>query len=513
MTASHPPVLIAQIDTAQDETTGDFYYRDYAPGVAMSLCRDVFAVNLTSLHRNREEIMREADVLALINLCDPDLLPVIRERRQRGKVTVYELCDDLDDTPPGSPAYAYYRNPENSLLLKRIARACDAVQFSSPELQRKYGSLNRRTTVFPNHILEIPPRRNHSNGEGMTVGWGGSLGHLDDMKKIADPLIRWILSRTDVKLHLMCADPIRDLFKALPEGRKKHFSTGSLWDYYRFLTTIDVGLAPLKDTPFNRSRSDVKFLEYAVHGVVPVVQASGPYLRSVRDGATGLFFRTGEELIARLDGLARDTSRRLALAEAARDYVVRERSQADHGSERVDFYRSLGRPIGSPDAPERFARLAEIPGAVRSGRHALLNSTRFELLVRGGMLAADLADPEKSAGMFREAAHIEPRSHMPHLFGAYVSGNVRESLKKAIALNPRSIKARMLLGDVLSQDGEKVEAMECFSRAAEIYPNYELPYIKTAMILKELGMEREGVTLMRKAKELLSNAFETPVNS
>lgn len=81
--------LIAQVDSIQDETTGDFYYRTFAPGVGMAHCGGVHVVNLI-----------------------------------------------------------YYHQSNNMLLIKRLAHYCDALQFSSPELKRKYGYLNLSVAFF-----------------------------------------------------------------------------------------------------------------------------------------------------------------------------------------------------------------------------------------------------------------------------------------------------------------------------------------------------------------------------
>ena len=507
-TVDERPILVAQVDTPQDETTGDFYYRTYAPGVAMAQCEGVYVINLTNIHRKKEEVMRVADVLVLNNLCDPDLLPIIRERKQRGKSTVYELCDDLDAVPPGSPVYPFYNDPENRLLIKKLAHYCDAMQFSSPELQRKYGFLNGKSEVFPNQILEVPPERRYSRRPEVIVGWGGSLGHLDDMARLSQPLIGWIMSRNDVSLHLMCADPIWKLFDRLPPERKRWIRTGSLKDYYRFLSSIDIGLAPLEDTPFNRSRSDIKFLEYAAHGVVPVVQASGPYLSVVKNGVSGLLFNTTEELVRILDGLVRDLSMRTRMSIAARDYILRERLQIDHGRDRIGYYLSMlpqsGPGLTRPNhATRKFQDLAKISGAERRGNHLLLASTRFELLVRGGLLASDLSSPLKASSMFREAIQLEPWSYLPRMFGAYFCGDVIQSFREAIVRNPLSIKSRVLLGEEYAKRGDVIKALECFKAAAETFPEYELPYLKAAALLKDSGFNRQGASLVDHARNLI----------
>ena len=123
---NNPPLLIAQVDVAQNESGGDFYYRTYAPGVGMAHCDGIYVVNAGNVHRLKHELMQEADILILNNICDADFLPIIRDRKAGGKITVYELCDDLDDIPASSPVRAFYAQPKNMLLIKRLAHYCDA---------------------------------------------------------------------------------------------------------------------------------------------------------------------------------------------------------------------------------------------------------------------------------------------------------------------------------------------------------------------------------------------------
>ena len=172
---SDSPLLIVQVDSPQDETTGDFYYRTFAPGVGMAHCEGVYVVDLTYFHRLRHELMLDADVLVLNNICDADLLPVIRYRKARGKLTVYELCDDLEALPPTSPMRAFYRQSNNMLLIKRLAHYCDALQFSSPELEMKYGYLNSQVLRFPKSGID------NVSGKAAKIGANSDsrLGWLD----------------------------------------------------------------------------------------------------------------------------------------------------------------------------------------------------------------------------------------------------------------------------------------------------------------------------------------------
>ncbi len=303
----------------------------------MSQEENIFVVNATNVHRRKEHIMREADVLVLKNICDPDILPLIRERKLQKRLTVYEIADDLSALQPWNPVYFFYKNKENLALVYRLASCCDALQVTVFELKRLYGHLNKHCEVFPNQISHVPPERPLGECSEVVIGWGGSHGHLEDLAEIAEPLSNWIMTQPNVVLHLMCSDPIWKLFDPLPLHKKRCTPPGSIDEYYDFLAKIHIGIAPLKNTAFNRSRSDVKFLEYAVSGVVPVLSRMEPYLRFVKNEETGFLYKDSSELIGILNRLAEDASLRRGIAKSARQYVMTERLQLEHGRDRIRF--------------------------------------------------------------------------------------------------------------------------------------------------------------------------------
>jgi len=453
--------------------------------------------------------MGQADVLVLKNICDPDILPVISRRRRASQLTVYELADDICHIPPWNPVHFFYKDKENLLLFKRLAYCCDAMQFSVPELHRSYGYLNACSMVFPNQISDVPPERTPGDSGEIVVGWGGSHGHLEDMAAISEPLMDWILSRRNVRLHLMCSSPIWQLFDRLPTQRKRRIETGSLQDYYGFLRGIDIGLAPLENTAFNRSRSDVKFLEYAIHTVAPVVKALAPYAGTVAHGVTGLLYKDAAGMVDVLNRLADDAPLVTRVARAARRYVIDERLQHAHSKGRIGFYRRAlgalnggGRGVGS--SAGRLATHEGMQGASRKGRHLKLMSTRFEDLLHDGLLMSQVKGEKRLAGrMFSEASRLEPDSHLPYLFGASCSGDAAGWLRQAVTRNPHSIKSWILMGEAYARKGDATESIRCFRSAAEVFPEYEIPYLRTAAILQELGRREEARSLQTKVEQLI----------
>src|SRR5204862_6853387 len=180
-------------------------------------------------------------------------------------------------------------------------------------------------------------------------------------------------------LHLMCSDKIWNLFDALPGQRKRRTPVGSIDEYYAFVSQLDIGIAPNRDAGFNRARSDVKFLEYAGWGAVPVVQRLAPYLASVRHGENGFLFDSTSGLISLLECLVNDAAEQQRVRSRAHAYVQRERLQEPHAVERLSFYEELmPEPAAGADPARLFADLTGLEGAEIAGRHLMLAHTRYE---------------------------------------------------------------------------------------------------------------------------------------
>ncbi len=157
-----------------------------------------------------------------------------------------------------------------------------------------------------------------------------------------------------------------------------------------------------------------------------------------------------------------------------------------------------------------FERLYNGAGAKKTSRHLLQSSTRYELLLHAGILARDPSNPSKAWRMFLEAIEMEPSFYLPYLFGAFVSNDPIRTLKNAVERNPRSIVSLIHLGKAYLWRGMLTEAIESFRAAADIFPEYDLPYIECARCLHKIGLELEGASLLKNATDLIPKAIRAP---
>ncbi len=497
--------LIAQLDAMHRSRGGDWYYRTFAPGRALAELDGVHVVNVDQAHRKLPQLLQQADVLVLNGVCSVDLLPVIQQRKQSRRLTVFEINDDVHEIQASNPLAAFFAQSENLRLFRRLALSADAVQYSVPELKRLFGWLNPRGRVFLNQVVAPPPLRQSAPG-AVSIGWGGSSGHLEDMAEVAPSLSAFVLAQPNVTLRLMCSDKIWDLFDALPAERKHRTPVGSINDYYAFVSQLDIGIAPNRDAGFNRARSDVKFLEYAGWGAVPVVQRLAPYVGSVREGENGFLFDSTDGLISLLSRLLPDIVERRRVQRQAHAYVLAERLQGQHAAERLAFYAEL-MPEPAPGAePARlFAELAALEGAEVSDRHVMLAHTRYETLLHDGLVLLQSGkERERGAALLREASQLEPTQALPDLFLG-VQLDAEAELGSALTKNPRSAQAALALGAHYLERGQYKQALERFLGAAELTPGYEMPFAHAARAMQKLGALKEAAEFERLAQTMAGN--------
>ena len=320
--------------------SGDPLYRLHQPAAALGQLEGVEVHEIHPHAKPRDAVALAADVLVLLMGMDVELLRLAHQRRLLGRPTVLEVNDWLPGVQRCNPVYANWSDRRAWELLTRLMGLCDAVQVSSRGLAKRLAPLGRPLQVLDNQLPQAPPLQLRPPEGPLRIGWGGSAGHLDDLAAIAPALIAWLWRQNNVQLELMADSAYADLFAAAPPDRFRLHPPSSLEHYLHWLEGLHIGLGPLLPTEYNACRSDIKFLEYASRGVVPVMQR-GPTYAAVRDGETGLLFSDVDELLALLDGLVADPDRRQRLADAAHHHVQGQRLLKHHVPQQLGFYRQL----------------------------------------------------------------------------------------------------------------------------------------------------------------------------
>lgn len=265
------------------------------------------------------------DLLHLHQFVDDDNIAVVRRLRDAGVAVVWDTDDDLQTVPKGSVAYKRLGGRRG---LKRlyarsveIAREVHLVTTTNEHLADVYrGEGVEHVAVIENHLARVPSASaSRRRRQGVTIGVVAAHEHGPDFERLRlAPALQAVLDRfEDVAVVAVGVD------LGLRDRRYTHVDEVSFTRLGEMLETFDIGLAPLLDTPFNRSRSNVKLKEYAAAGVAWLASPVGPY-EAGAGGASGGLFVADDGWEATVSALVADLPRRRELASAGRAWAQRQ---------------------------------------------------------------------------------------------------------------------------------------------------------------------------------------------
>jgi len=260
----------------------------------------------------------------------------------------WTLVSDIDDDP--------HHWPEYGASDFRAFRAVHAVTVSTEALAEMVRQWNPNVAVFPNAIARLPeiPPTTPKGGERVRVFFG-ALNREGDWADVAREICDLALARADRIEWVVVHD--RAFFDNLPEGVTKTFHpTLPHAKFMQALAGCDLALLPLSDTPFNRLKSDLKLIECAAAGVVPicsrVVYGDDPAHETL-----AVFAETPQEWRQALLGLIASPDEIRRRRDLGRAHVAAHRMHAGEAARREAFYRDLVAHRTQLEA-DRQARLA-----------------------------------------------------------------------------------------------------------------------------------------------------------
>ena len=346
-----------KILASHDGGSGCAWYRMYVPLQAVNDYSPDVSVTFRS---GGGKLMKDGP--PMVKVADADEVDVVVSQRassyeglglwrrwgsRPGLRTVYENDDDVFSiTRENSAAYdAYAEGTDVREATLRYCRTANMVTTTSPHLGDRFREmLDSRVPVevLPNYIpawvLDLP---RDTADRRMRIGWAGGSSHGRDIHT-ATPSVRRFMKRfPDWDLYLNGMD-WRDKFKC-PQERSFHIPWIHVTDeprmFYRAID-FDIGICPLLETQFSRSKSWIKALEYFSRGIPVVASDVEPYRRFIDHGVNGFLAKTDHEWLKYLSMLASDDLLRATMGTNAK-LKASANTIEEHWPKWVSAYRML----------------------------------------------------------------------------------------------------------------------------------------------------------------------------
>lgn len=167
-----------------------------------------------------------------------------------------------------------------------------------------------------------PDDRAGRRGMALRIGWIGSPATLHYLALLAAPLRRLRAAGISFELVIAGTRDRADLLPDFGEVPVELVPSYTAAELPSLVTSLDVGVMPLEDGPWERGKCAMKALIYMAGAVPAVCSPVGEVPYVIQDGVSGLLAGSADEWEARLLQLAHDAALRRQIGAAGRRVVL-----------------------------------------------------------------------------------------------------------------------------------------------------------------------------------------------
>lgn len=224
---------------------------------------------------------------------------IANQARVERKPVVYEIDDLLFDMP----ADHSHRQEYLQVLVPMLSAVlnADLVSVSTPELLDFMRQLNPNTWMIRNYLDDKIWEFNRTvkepiEHEPVVIGYMGGETHQLDLQDITPTLLKVLQAYSGrATLRIWGGEPSTDLLNS-PYVEWIPINQLNYAEFVRFFVRqeCDFFIAPLRDNPFNRAKSGLKFFEYSALGLSGVYSRISSYESVILHSVNG-FLASGPE--------------------------------------------------------------------------------------------------------------------------------------------------------------------------------------------------------------------------
>ena len=236
---------------------------------------------------------------------------------------VYEVDDDLFNIDKANwAAYDQFNAPPVREAIHGYTATADLLTVTTEtlaQLQRDHLGVSNVAVLpncIPEYLLDMPLTVNRRP----RIGWAGGASHGADMLEMVADVRRFLARNPGWDLQLSGTD-YRPTVNAKNWDQMLHTEWRQInkgeQAFYE-LIDFEIGLAPVRDTVFGRSKSALKALEYNARGIPVIASNVKPYQEYIVHGENGFLVKAQHEWGKYMNLLAKNPDLRREMGEKAK---------------------------------------------------------------------------------------------------------------------------------------------------------------------------------------------------
>lgn len=229
----------------------------------------------------------ECDIVIMVRSYTVLEEKLAKEFKKKGKLLLYVLDDDLLNIADNLSSSEYLKIEKVRNRILSIMKQCDILLTPSPIIERNYRDIFKKTVIIEEPCLSYCMKK-VKNDSKVKIGFAGSIDREGDIDAIVSDVIRELILKypNQISVEFMGAKP-----KIVEELNLVHYDYEDNYKAYKERLeelNWDIGLAPMPDTEFHRSKHYNKFIEYGSASIIGVYSNIEPYTRVIIDRQNGL---------------------------------------------------------------------------------------------------------------------------------------------------------------------------------------------------------------------------------
>jgi len=205
--------------------------------------------------------------------------------------------DDYWELPKDNPAYENYKKKEQ-FAIKDSIKIADEIWTPSAYLAERMKKVNPNAVyrVIPNTVYEKEKQwadyqKDVPLNYKVRFGYLGANGHQKDLDEIG-------MTLEDYELYCMNLMDYPDRLKA-----KYKMNPVDITQYAQLYKFFDVSLSPLKNSRFNKCKSELKVIEAGFTRTAIIASNVTPYKEVIQHGKTGILCSSPKEWKEAIEGM------------------------------------------------------------------------------------------------------------------------------------------------------------------------------------------------------------------